>query len=484
MAYLDEEIDAGRMSGRYTLEEVEKILGGPVYVSPLLVAVSTQQPGAPDKIRICRHLSKGTAAHPSVNSFIHKEEFPTRLDTALQVAEVIANAPPGTQACTLDIAKYHRTCPVNPSHKCWLVVQDPDGMFIIDHVHPFGCTCASGNTGMIGNAAVDIWRAKRVAPVLKYEDDLSVFRIPNPDGCFVDSNGYRYDYDCEEAVKRLSPLGIPWHPDKGDPVFREVYVYIGFEWDISAKTVRLPLEKRLKFLDRVRRFLFAFKGKRCTLHDIEKIHGSLCHVAFVYVDGRSHLPSLSNFGAKFGGNRATYRFLPNSALNDLIWWEQRLEDPSVTRSIRNLGPPRDIGLYIDASTSWGIGIVAGDRWAAFRLRDGWKQPGQDICFLETVAIELLTYFLDTLILDELGLHDAHLVLHSDNKGTIGAVMKGRSRNHHINYVIRRLWDTLLNRAIAPQLEFVPSAQNPADPISRGHLGHGPRPRRTTALPWY
>lgn len=91
MAYLDEEISAGRMSGRYTLEEVEKILGGPVYVSPLLVAVSTQQPGTPDKIRICRHLSKGTATHPSVNSFIHKEDFPTRLDTALQVAEVVSH---------------------------------------------------------------------------------------------------------------------------------------------------------------------------------------------------------------------------------------------------------------------------------------------------------------------------------------------------------------------------------------------------------
>ena len=90
MAYLDEEIDAGRMSGRFTLDEVERICGGPVYVSPLLVAVSTQQPGAPDKIRICRHLSKSTPTQPSVNSFIQKEDFPTRLDMALRVAEVVS----------------------------------------------------------------------------------------------------------------------------------------------------------------------------------------------------------------------------------------------------------------------------------------------------------------------------------------------------------------------------------------------------------
>ncbi|RXW24372.1 hypothetical protein EST38_g1488 [Candolleomyces aberdarensis] len=138
---------------------------------------------------------------------------------------------------------------------------------------------------MIGNAVVDIWRVKKVAPVLKYKDNLNTFHTPTRDGPFADLNGYRYNYDCNEIKGRLSPLGIPWHPDKGDPTFCEVYVYICFEWDILAKTVRLLLEKRLKFLDRVRRFLAAFKGgKRCTLHDVEKIHSSLCHIAFVYVE--------------------------------------------------------------------------------------------------------------------------------------------------------------------------------------------------------
>jgi hypothetical protein len=93
-SYLGEEIASGRMSGPFTLDKVERILGGPVYVSPLLISVSNQQPGTPDKIRICRHLSKGSAEHPSVNSFIRKEDFPTRLDTALQVADVVSPFPP------------------------------------------------------------------------------------------------------------------------------------------------------------------------------------------------------------------------------------------------------------------------------------------------------------------------------------------------------------------------------------------------------
>ena len=84
----------------------------------------------------------------------------------------IACAPPGTQACAFDIAKFHCTCPVIPAHKPWLVVQGTPGQFYLDHVHPFGSTAASSNAGMISNAIVDIWQALGVKPTLKYEDDL------------------------------------------------------------------------------------------------------------------------------------------------------------------------------------------------------------------------------------------------------------------------------------------------------------------------
>ncbi|RXW18110.1 hypothetical protein EST38_g7748 [Candolleomyces aberdarensis] len=164
MAYLDEEITAGQMSGRYTLG-----LPPPVerYFNPPFVA---------------------EVPYPTLESSFEADVYQVKpqgyciqLGTSIPNSR-IANAPPGTQACTLNIAKYHRTCPVLPSHKCWLVMRDLDGMFIIDHVHLFGCTCASGNTGMIGNAAVDIWRVKKVAPILKYEDNLNTFRTLTPDG--------------------------------------------------------------------------------------------------------------------------------------------------------------------------------------------------------------------------------------------------------------------------------------------------------------
>lgn len=90
--YLSEEITACRMSGPFSLRHIEHILRGPVYSSPLIVAVQQQGPDLPVKYRVCRNLSKDdplTGAF-SVNSFIDKEDFPTRFDIAHLVAEQVS----------------------------------------------------------------------------------------------------------------------------------------------------------------------------------------------------------------------------------------------------------------------------------------------------------------------------------------------------------------------------------------------------------
>jgi hypothetical protein len=91
--YLTDEITAGRMSGPFPLLHVERILRGAIFCSPLLISVQIQQPGTPDKLRVCRHLSKGNKHTPSTNSHIQKEDFPTRFDTASRVADIVGSLP-------------------------------------------------------------------------------------------------------------------------------------------------------------------------------------------------------------------------------------------------------------------------------------------------------------------------------------------------------------------------------------------------------
>ena len=184
---------------------------------------------------------------------------------------------------------------------------------------------------MIANAIIDIWRAEGVFPVPKYEDDLKVFRIPSPMGIFHDGD-FSYNYDHTEMLWHIALLGIPWHDEKGDDHFLFITTFIRFCCDIPGKLVSLPNDKCLKFHEHVRRFLndfkglpfllfhphfflnLLFKGRPCHLLDIGKIHGSLCHVAFVYLDSCSCLPSLSNFASSFHNNKLITWYPPHHVI--------------------------------------------------------------------------------------------------------------------------------------------------------------------------
>ena len=74
------------------------------------------------------------------------------------------------------------------------------------------------------------------------------------------------------------------------------------------------------------------------------------------------------------------------------------------------------------------------------------------------------------ILEAMGIANTTLLIHSDNQGTIGSLGKGRSRNFHINLSIRRSYIVLASQFITPELVYITSENNPADPISRGELG--------------
>jgi len=120
---------------------------------------------------------------------------------------------------------------------------------------------------------------------------------------------------------------------------------------------------------------------------------------------------------------------------------------------------------VDASTSWGIGVIIGGQWVAFHLAPDWKIPRRDICWLETLAVEFAVYFLE-----EMGFHDSRLLIHSDNQGTIGAVDKGRSSNVPIKIAVRRTYTVLAAISVSIDVNYIVSADNLADPISRGILG--------------
>jgi hypothetical protein len=321
---------------------------------------------------------------------------------------------------------------------------------------------------------VDIWDAETGAIVpagtepdtktFKFEDDMDKFRFPNasipaPDGGLT----FLYRFDRQSIFAPIAPLRCPWHTKKTGTSFDNQTRFIGFDWDLPLRRVRLPEFKRAKYHARVSAArLKARTGVQVSLHELEEIHGMLVHIAFIFEEGNSHLPAFSNLFAGYRDDPYVRRKYSSAAVCALDWWNARLADKSAYRQLRPLGPLQDLGLFVDASTSWGIGIVIGRLWYSFRLAPDWKTPGRDICWLEAIALELLIHFLG-----QLNFQDVHLRVYSDNKGAIGVLTKGRSPNNDLNLCARRTKRASLDHMIVTDIVYVDTSLNIADAPSRG-----------------
>ena len=131
---------------------------------------------------------------------------------------------------------------------------------------------------------------------------------------------------------------------------------------------------------------------------VTSIHGSLQHVTIVYQQGCSHLTPLTNFLSKFPNSYALHN-LPKQCIHLLAWWAQTLSCPNPLRTLSIL-PTLDLNIWVDTSTSWGIGLCVGEDWAAWKLLSGWDGVNRDICWVESIATELVVVWLT-----ESGWHD-------------------------------------------------------------------------------
>lgn len=463
--YFAEEVEAGRMSGPFTKEELEGIFGGAFQSSPLSIDEKEIDGTFELKLRMCINLSKGTDTKPSTNSYSNKADFPTSYDPAAYTGDLVANAPEGSLAMVMDISKFHRRTPICPAHKKWFVMQGRPGEFFMQHCCPFGATGSESNSGQISKAILRIWEVSGIGPSGKWSDDVVTLVAPSS-GSGTADDPWVYPYDEQIVISTVSSTDIPWHPldQKGQP-FLPYFDYVGMFWDLVDRSVGVRENKRIKFHYRASVFAYKAHKDKCSEKDVMEIHGSLCHLAFVHQLGRSHLSSFSSFITEFKGLPDEYRYAPRSVKHDINWWVERLSLKDFKRPLLPLGEVIDLRISVDASTEWGIGLKWGDEWDAWRVQEGWKGPWRDIGWLECLAIELLVLHLE--IRDY---KNCRVRVLSDNQGIIGAYWKGRSRNVQVNYSIRRFMSILDSLHLFLEVEYVRSEDNPADPISRGELG--------------
>jgi hypothetical protein len=130
-------------------------------------------------------------------------------------------------------------------------------------------------------------------------------------------------------------------------------------------------------------------------------------------------------------------------------------------------PLSDVQCFVDASTSFGIGIFLEGRVHAWALKPGWKSAGRDIGWAEMIAVELAL-----LALADGKYHDCSVIIHSDNQDVISAFKAGRSCNSHQNAALQRIQSLRLCYNINVTLEYVNTNENQADAPSQGDLSVG------------
>ena len=86
-------------------------------------------------------------------------------------------------------------------------------------------------------------------------------------------------------------LGIPWERTK-DVKFAPSLPYIGFLWNIEAKTVSIPEAKKTKYLVAIADWHAADTH---TLEEAQRLHRRLMHACYVVPAGRAYLTSLEAF---------------------------------------------------------------------------------------------------------------------------------------------------------------------------------------------
>ena len=83
-------------------------------------------------------------------------------------------------------------------------------------------------------------------------------------------------------------------------------------------------------------------------------------------------------------------------LPELNFWIDFLSSSTNPRELKRRGGSQDIGISVDTSTDWDVGLCWGRRWAAWRVVS-WAGAYRNIRWLEGVAVEFVVYILERMV---------------------------------------------------------------------------------------
>ncbi|OAV93763.1 hypothetical protein PTTG_27217 [Puccinia triticina 1-1 BBBD Race 1] len=410
---IQKELDAKQMFGPFTYEQVAERFDF-FRTNPLGAVINGDGSLRPINDLSFPH-SKGDI--PSVNSFVDADDFATTWDDFNVVANFLKNVKGPVLLALFDWEKAYRQIPTAPHQWPYLMVRDFDDKLLLDTRITFGGVAGCGSFGR----PADAWKKIMLAEF----DVLNVFR-------WVDDNLFvKRPYSTTlmtDVVKRSDELGVKTNKEKYSPFLTE-QKYVGFIWNGTEKTVRLPEKKLEKRVNQIQHFLEI--GANFLYNEVEVIAGRLNHVSYMLPQLRCYLCGIYRW-LKDWVHRETRRPIPKDAEEDLHVWFTTLKEFTPTRLIARQDPT-EIGWVGDALTGYGIGVLIGRRWAQFRLRSieeldrGLIENKEEerVSRLETVAVRL-----GLLMLLKLGARAGKtFIVWTDNTTTESVILKQKLKDN-------------------------------------------------------
>lgn len=243
LSHIQTELSRGRYSGPFSRLRLEYLIG-PFRTSPLGAVPKTV--GSSER-RIVQDLSfpRNDPTRSSVNDQIDIDDFRCDWGTFNDIRTIIMDAPDGSEAATLDVDSAFRCCPILPSQQRNFIIHWNDSYYI-DHDAPFGATSAGGVFGRVADAKSAIISSKGLGPSKNWVDDFVFFRFP----ILTNPGPPTFSYSLSDIYDLAKPLGWPWKESKTRP-FASEFKYLGFTWDLSAKTVQIPTSKKTRYLQKL-----------------------------------------------------------------------------------------------------------------------------------------------------------------------------------------------------------------------------------------
>jgi hypothetical protein len=138
----------------------------------------------------------------------------------------------GAFACTLDLTSAFHHVPVEPELRKFLNFRYDGRMYRYKGL-PFGLRSAPRVFSKALHACVCAMREAWGLLIFQYMDDL----------VFLHSNSEKLAEMIEKAVRLLRWLGWTVNMEKSEMRPKQIFVYLGMEWNTKEMTVRLTREK-------------------------------------------------------------------------------------------------------------------------------------------------------------------------------------------------------------------------------------------------